>query len=591
MTQETKQCQNCKQDFVIEPEDFKFYEKIKVPPPTFCPECRLIRRLAWRNERSLYRRKCDKCEKSIISVFPSDSNLTVYCRPCWWSDDWDGTEYGIDFDHVKPFMAQLIDLLKRVPVMNLFGLYSSMKNSEYVNMGAYLKNCYFTTYTDYSENCSYSSFVEHSKDSYDNLMLFESELCYEVVNCQKCYMTLFSVDCEGCHDVSFSKNCVGCSDCIGCVNLRKKKYHIFNKPYSKEEYKKLAQKYIPSSHENNEKIKRQAMEFWGKFPNKYIHERHNNDVSGDYIDDSKNTHDTFIASGIENSRFCSFIAPAPVADSYDFTHFGNGAELVYDSLQVGDQASRVLFGWFVVSNVQDIEYSIFAIASKNLFGTVSLKKHEYCILNKQYSKEEYHKLREEIIEQMKDNPYVDGVGNRYSYGEFFPIELSPFGYNASTAGELFPISESEAKTRKYNWKVPEHSQYSITLSRENIPDASKEINDAILRKIIECDHKGTCGDQCTTAFKIIPDELAFYRRMNLPLPRLCPNCRHYQRLKQRNPFKLWHRQCVCDYKVYKNTIKHSHHLEDRCPNEFETSYSPERKEIVYCEECYQAEVV
>ena len=54
MEQEIKVCQNCKKDFTIEPDDFAFYEKIKVPAPTFCPECRLQRRLAFRNERALY---------------------------------------------------------------------------------------------------------------------------------------------------------------------------------------------------------------------------------------------------------------------------------------------------------------------------------------------------------------------------------------------------------------------------------------------------------------------------------------------------------------------------------------------------------
>ncbi len=35
MESQTKNCQNCKKDFIIEPEDFNFYEKIKVPAPTF----------------------------------------------------------------------------------------------------------------------------------------------------------------------------------------------------------------------------------------------------------------------------------------------------------------------------------------------------------------------------------------------------------------------------------------------------------------------------------------------------------------------------------------------------------------------------
>ncbi|MDD5146800.1 MAG: hypothetical protein PHN39_03645, partial [Candidatus Pacebacteria bacterium] len=107
--------------------------------------------------------------------------------------------------------------------------------------------------------------------------------------------------------------------------------------------------------------------------------------------------------------------------------------------------------------------------------------------------------------------------------------------------------------------------------------------------------RGDCNEQCTTAFRIIPQELQFYRKMNLPLPRLCPNCRHYQRLKQRNPLKLWKRQCQCvgeksQNGVYTNTTSHNHGS-DPCPNTFETSYSPDRPEIVYCEECYLKEVV
>ena len=60
---ENRICQNCKKDFTIEPEDFNFYEKIKVPPPTWCPECRMIRRMNYRNERSLYKQDCALCKK------------------------------------------------------------------------------------------------------------------------------------------------------------------------------------------------------------------------------------------------------------------------------------------------------------------------------------------------------------------------------------------------------------------------------------------------------------------------------------------------------------------------------------------------
>ena len=67
MQQETRQCQNCKQEFVIEPEDFDFYEKIRVPAPTFCPECRAIRRAIFFNQVNLFKKTPVKENKKIFS--------------------------------------------------------------------------------------------------------------------------------------------------------------------------------------------------------------------------------------------------------------------------------------------------------------------------------------------------------------------------------------------------------------------------------------------------------------------------------------------------------------------------------------------
>ena len=104
---ETKNCQNCKNDFTIEPDDFLFYEKIKVPPPTFCPECRFIRHLLFNNVWSIYKRTCSKCEKIILSIYSPDKPNVVYCMPCWWGDSWDGTEYGMEYDSTRSFFEQL----------------------------------------------------------------------------------------------------------------------------------------------------------------------------------------------------------------------------------------------------------------------------------------------------------------------------------------------------------------------------------------------------------------------------------------------------------------------------------------------------
>ena len=100
----------------------------------------------------------------------------------------------------------------------------------------------------------------------------------------------------------------------------------------------------------------------------------------------------------------------------------------------------------------------------------------------------------------------------------------------------------------------------------------ENVNYSIINEIIECKHAGECNQQCTIAFKITEDELVFYKKMNIPLPTLCYNCRHYERLKKRNPMKLWDRKCI------------------KCNKDIKTSYAPERPEIVYCEECYKKEI-
>jgi hypothetical protein len=190
---------------------------------------------------------------------------------------------------------------------------------------------------------------------------------------------------------------------------------------------------------------------------------------------------------------------------------------------------------------------------------------------------------------MNTLPYR-GKNNRiYGFGEFFPFEISPWAYNETIAIEYFPLTKEEAKKQGYAWREQEERNYKIDIKHQDIPESIEDVEDSILSQVLECEHYGKndhphkCKAACTEAFKIIPDELGFYRKMNLPLPAQCPNCRHYERLSKRNPMKLWHRTCMCELK------NHPHNAE-KCKNEFETAYSPDRPEIVYCETCYQQEV-
>ena len=165
MNTETKTCQNCKNEFVIEPEDFAFYEKIKVPPPTFCPECRLQRRLMFRNERNLYKRKCDMCGKSIVTMYSPDKKLTVYCVPCWWSDTWDASQYAMEYDAAKSFFDQFRELQTKVPVLALISDYTVNVNSDYVSHAGNVKDCYFVFSTGHGERSAYLDMTDGIKET------------------------------------------------------------------------------------------------------------------------------------------------------------------------------------------------------------------------------------------------------------------------------------------------------------------------------------------------------------------------------------------------------------------------------------------
>ena len=587
-------CQNCKGDFVIDSEDFNFYEKIKVPPPTFCYLCRAQRRFTYRNECVLYKRKCNFSGKDIFSMFSPKSKTKVYENEVWQSDKWDPIDYEQEYDFSKPFFVQFFKLLQKTPIRNRGVTFEV--NSPYVNHISNPRNSYLIFNAKEPEYCMYGHGINRSQWCIDISHVSESQYCYEGFWLTKCSNSLFSSQCENSFNMIFSKNCSGCQDCFGCVNLKKKSYCIFNEQYSRDEYLEKIKLFNLGSHENLQKIKKQVLEFWMRFPNKFIEGFQNTIVSGNYIEHSKEVYKSLLVREGQNLKYCQNLLELPgCKDCWDYSIWGDNSQLVYESHSCGVGIQNIKFCVLCQENVHDLEYSMFCTrGSENLFGCVSLRNKKYCILNKQYSKEEYFDMLEKIKKHMNDMPYVDKKGRIYKYGEFFPSELSPVSYNTTLAQEYFPLDRAKAVEEGYVWEEELDRNYNIEVETNDIPDNISEINDDFVNKVIRCEHEGKCNQHCTTAFKVIEDELNFYRKMNLPIPRLCPNCRTFERLKQRTGISLYNRKCQCggeksDNNVYDNAVSHFH-TNEKCQNEFETSYSPNRKEIVYCEKCYQQEV-
>lgn len=304
---ENRICQNhrlggasCQKEFTIESEDFSFYEKIKVPPPSFCPECRLQRRMSWRNERSLYKRECIFCGKNILSMYNPNRKHIIYCHDCWWGDKWNPISFGSEYDFSKMFFEQYSDLLKRTPLLTLSNLNSV--NSEYANFTDDNKNCYLVFRSGWNENVQYARMSIQNKDSVDLLNVWKSELMYECTNCHESYALRYSLNCKNCTDSFFLYNCRNCSNCFGCVNLISKSYCIFNVQYTKEEYNKRISEMNCSSWKNKKKIESgqiQKLLLSGIY--KYANIVGSTGCTGDSIDLSKNSKNCFdISKNCEN---------------------------------------------------------------------------------------------------------------------------------------------------------------------------------------------------------------------------------------------------------------------------------------------------
>ena len=501
-------------------------------------------------------------------MYKADAIFPVYCHECWWGDGWNPLAYGRDYNFDVSFFEQFSNLLKVLPRQASYS--TKNVNSDYCNYTSHMKDSYLMFGSWFSQNCGYCQTAMESKDCWDCLFIRKCELCFSSTDCTGCNQVFFSQKCSSCIDSAFLYDCKNCQNCLFSYNLRNKNYHVLNQPVSKEEFNKIKQEMFGSY----SLFEKNLIDFKKTVSEKAIHKfmtgERNNSVSGELISNSKNVHESYYIDNGENEKY-AVRGGVGQKDSMDVFGVHSG-ELIYECNNM-DFSSQCFFSVNGENNMNS-NYLVDCDHSNNSFGCISVRKNEYCILNKKYGI-----LVEKIKKQMNEIPYLDKKNKIYKYGEFFPAELSPHNYNETLAQEYVPLTEEKAKEMGYSWENIEEKSYVPTKSWKDLPDTTDQIDDSILSEIILCkdwdlDKTTAQNHNCTKAFKIIPNELIMYKKWKIPLPRKCPNSRNFEISQMRNPVKFWHRKC----------------MKDGCENEFETSYSPERPEIVYCETCYQQEI-
>jgi hypothetical protein len=537
--------------FEISAREREYCEKYGVPLPELSPTERLRQLAAFRNRSHLYPSVCSFSGKKMLSQVPPTARRSVYDVGVWSSDSWDPKTYGRPYDFTRPFFSQLEELAQVVPIPNLAVLVTDRENSEYTNGITSAKNCYLLFAASYNEDCYFSRMVNYSRNIVDSLFVNRSELCYDCFNITECYNVRFSENCHGCSDSSFLFSCQGCKNCYGCTNLRNVEYHFYNQKLTRAEYLSQIANLNLGSYST---LARERDRFKASLVGariKYYSGKNNEGSSGDYLNNTKNCVNSYYCTDCEDVENSMWLSKAK--DCFSTWCFGNNSNLLYNSATIGDDSYNIRFCVDCWPTARDLEYCIYVgQSSSHCFGCISLKRSTYCILNQQYSKDDYFALKARIITQMR----AQG-----EYGKFFPASFTPFPYNISEAYDFMPIPKAEATRYGYAW---EDSPPRGEIPASTIPDHIKDIEDSILQTPLVCQATGK-------PFKIIKQELQYYRENNLPLPRVSP----MERLRLKTA-----------------------HLELRplqtvtcaqCTAALQSVYDPKTRSIL-CEECYQHSV-
>lgn len=553
-------CLECKQNFKIEKEDIDFYNMLRVPPPTLCPKCRQIRRLGMlMRTPKFFKRPCvvPGHTEDVITIFPPASPHKVYDVHYWYSDEWEATSYGRPYESNRKFFEQFKDLFFDVPHLAL-ERDLTVTNSEYSLGGRWGKNNYYAAGGFRSEDCLFIDQVRFSKSCVDCSDVWNSEFCYSCVGDDHCNRCTFVIDSNQCLDSAFLYDCKNCMNCFLSSNLRNKSYVFENKQLSREEYQDKISNINLGDRNVFQEVKCRFDDILKNALRRSLYLTNTVNCVGDRLTNCKNCFGTFDVSNGENIRFGQSFDK--VKDSMDSTTAADNVERLYEVVMTAG-SNNILFDLYVRTST-NVEYSSECFNCQNCFGCVGIKNKQFYILNNPYLEDDYWLL----VDKIKTKMLADG-----EYGELFPLSFGLFPYQSSKGQKFYPLDEIKAKEKGIPWypdPAPHVSEGVSLLDSQDISSDIINVDESILKDVVKCETTGR-------PFKIVAEELKFYKHMNLPIPTKNPWQRIMERTVFEHPFELF--PFVCQ----------------NCGEKSLSIYNEEKQKQykIFCEKCYLKEVI
>jgi len=587
-------CKHCSDEFALYDIEKDALDKQGFKYPDICAKCRFRMLYSYLNDRHLYHREDSLSGDKVVSIYSADYSWDIVEAQKYKDMMVDGhaLKYGRELwnDIMWDFKKLYADFLKPSRMV-----YPWLENSEYASHSGWAKNLYL----------SFCIFQDCEDIFYSYRILGACTQMINVVDASESSQVYSSRMIESSHDISFSSNisdsntlmfCYNMqssNNCLFCCNLVNAKYQIWNKQYTKQEYEKI-------SAEISEQIKTQ--DWYKQLEEKYreflkenliepsLNIQNSEAIAGDNIYYSSNSINSF--KWIWNQDCVNTILTwndrlDKQTGLISSIESGQHCENVIGCCSFGQQITNLFFMYSATNSTNCYYCMDLADCDECMFST-GLRNKKHCILNKQYSEEQYFEIKEKIITHLKQT---------WEWGDFLGFDMSLFPYNDTSSYDFWKVNKviypdgreeivdvsakwivtlktddfiSEAVLDLW-WKETIDIKWRTRDKEVNVPDdmnimkdvpSIDDISDDILNKALIC-------EKTWRPFRIIPQELEFLRKKWFPIPSTHHEVRIDTLLKQRPVWELHVGNC------------------DKCSKDMLSVFSGEIDYRVYCPECYK----
>lgn len=513
-------CRITGEQFTVSASDLEMYRLLRIPPPTTSPWYRAMVRDTFSPFR-LRQSFCAKSRRTFIGGYRKDSPFTIYHPDVWWSDAWDPKEYARAVAVDRPFFAQWYALFRSVPRPGSSRDPESV-NSEYTTGGKGMKDCYYAASVADSEDITYGVAVLKSTSCMDIEWAEQSERCYDSTYVRECYRAIASDRATACRNIAFCFDVRNSSDCFGGFNLRNKKFVFLGEQLDEGTYRERRSAIRLGHRPTYERFRQWYEHGWREEAiHPFVQQEQCEDCVGSGVVSSSACAFIFYSIACANSQYIQ--RALRVRDSSDVTGALNTERAA--EVSVAANATQLRF-CSMIRTGNNLEYCVDCHQCEYCFGCVGLRSAKFCIFNRQYEEHDYWQVVDTLKCAMLD---------RGEYGEFFPAHMAPIPYEDSRASFDFRVPVGD-RSRMAVWTVGD--DVGTPGSTFVAPDDIREAADDILTQTLGC-------RSTQRAFRIVPQELAFLRREDLPLPLRHPD----ERMRVRHvmtgavPMRLYERSC------------------------------------------------